>query len=139
MRIDEVRESTSRVNVFVDVDGRRFEFAAYMGGDVEVYDFPPSWRGAPRFVGYLPKSTGGKLFALLVREGRLRTDDRGYFHRGVPRWQLGPLGPYCAAPERPDGRAWQRVCACSECLSARRERSVVLGRKRVRSTLRSEL
>lgn len=57
MRIQEVVETPDLVRVDATIDGVRFQFAAYKGGAFEVYDYPKSWKGVPRFVGYLPKET----------------------------------------------------------------------------------
>lgn len=56
--------SGSLRNVLAEVDGAPFEFSSFDGGPWEVYDHPRSYRGVPRFAGYLPASTAAKLEAL---------------------------------------------------------------------------
>lgn len=66
--------------IFAIVNGRRFEFvrldspATDAPHVVEAYDFPRSWEGLPRFVGYLPSEAGAKLIALAreaIRDARV--------------------------------------------------------------------
>jgi len=69
-RIQEVVETPDLVMVDATIDGARYQFAAHKGGAFEVYDYPKSWKGVPRFVGYLPKETSTTLFdGLIARHG----------------------------------------------------------------------
>ena len=67
MRIQNVTETRDLVTVDATIDGKRYQFAAFKGGAFEVYDYPKTWRGLPRFVGYLPKETSTALFDGLCR------------------------------------------------------------------------
>lgn len=62
MRIQNVTETPDLVVVDAEIDGLRYQFSAFKGGAFEVYDYPKSWKGSPRFVGYLPKETSTTLF-----------------------------------------------------------------------------
>lgn len=70
MRIQEITETPDLVLVDATIDGARYQFAAHKGGAFEVYDYPKSWKGLARFVGYLPKETSTLLFdGLIARHG----------------------------------------------------------------------
>lgn len=58
--------------VFARIGGRRFEFTIYLYGDkLEVYDYPRSWNGLARFLGYAPDGAREMLDAIVQRhEGR---------------------------------------------------------------------
>ena len=63
---------------FARVGARRFEFVRLdPGGAVEVYDFPRTWGGVARFLGYAPEATGEKLVELARRAAR----------KAIPSWE----------------------------------------------------
>lgn len=62
MHITNVSETPDLVTVDAEIDGARYQFSAFKGGRFEVYDYPKSWKGSPRFVGYLPKEASTSLF-----------------------------------------------------------------------------
>ena len=86
MDITHVAETTDLLQVLATIEGERFEFTAYRGGDVEVYSFPKAWKGVPRFVGRLPPAITGHLFAVLQRQGRLK------YAEGASGMCSGPCG-----------------------------------------------
>jgi len=110
MNIDRVHESPDLLTVHATIGGQQFEFAAWRGGAFEVYDYPKARRGIARHLGYLPEATAGHLVCVLRRK-RLLKASGGYFYHGLPCWVRTPSGPYCAAPERSDGRPYNRVSA----------------------------
>lgn len=66
MNITSVKRTAALTSALVTIDGKRFEYTSHKGGAWEVYDYPKSYNGVPRFVGYLPEHTGNK-FATLLR------------------------------------------------------------------------
>jgi len=53
--------------IFASVSGREFEFVRLTEtSEVEAYDYPKSWHGTPRFVGYLPSDHGKMLLAIAL-------------------------------------------------------------------------
>ena len=56
------------LRVFALVNGNRFEFARLSSGSqVEVYDFPASWDGVARFVGYA-STVQGEMVETVARK-----------------------------------------------------------------------
>lgn len=68
MKIEEITYSEKLVRVFAVCGGKRYEFTSFRSGPVEVYDFPRSWRGVSRQVGYLSADTAAKLRTVLQRD-----------------------------------------------------------------------
>ena len=66
MHITSVTRTATLTQAYVTIDGKRFEYTSHKGGAWEVYDFPKSYKGVPRFVGYLPEHTGAKFATLLI-------------------------------------------------------------------------
>jgi hypothetical protein len=108
VKILDVVDTPDLLRAHAEIDSRRFEFAAHMGGPFEVYDYPPDRKGVPRFVGHLPEQAGALLLEGLRRRGVVRFSG-GYLFHGLPRWRRTPLGPYTTGDDRPDGRGWQRT------------------------------
>lgn len=66
------REVRVSLQAFVRIDGRRYEFTrSSLCSRLEVYDFPRSWSGTPRFLGYVPAEQVAKVDTLV----------RAYEHR----------------------------------------------------------
>ena len=61
--------------ILATVKGRKFEFVRLdQTSEVEAYDFPKSWDGLPRFIGYLPSDQGERL--MLLAHSKLKKDGR---------------------------------------------------------------
>ncbi len=58
---------TNAFEVRATCDGKRFDFVSFRQGAFEVYDYPRSWKGLPRFVGYMSPDQGIKLRNVLQR------------------------------------------------------------------------
>jgi hypothetical protein len=69
MQILDATKNGRITQIHVMVDGVKLEYTRFRGGPWEVYDFPRSYRGVPRFVGHLPAETGEKLDVILIRKG----------------------------------------------------------------------
>lgn len=52
--------------------GERLEFTSHKGGAVEAYDYPKSWNGIPRSIGYLPAKAAAMVGALAIRSGLVK-------------------------------------------------------------------
>lgn len=68
MTLESISFGDEIARVFAKVGGKRYEFTSFRNGPVEVYDFPRSWRGLARHVGYMSNETAAKLRIVLRRD-----------------------------------------------------------------------
>lgn len=60
---------TIHLRAYATIGGRDFEFTKYLPSSMfEAYDFPKSWNGIPRFLGYLTEEQGTKLMSVIGRQ-----------------------------------------------------------------------
>jgi hypothetical protein len=57
MQITAIKRSETLLQILAVIGRKKFEFTSFRNGTMEVYDFPRSWNGTPRFVGTLPSET----------------------------------------------------------------------------------
>lgn len=67
MQITSVRFSSELSTVYATIEGARFEFTSFRAGPVEVYDYPKSFGGLTRQVGYLTAEQARKLAIVIAR------------------------------------------------------------------------
>jgi len=73
LTIDSVTWCNAHVCIMAtNAKGEQLEFTSYKGGAVEAYDYPKSWNGIPRSIGYLPAKTAAMVGALAIRSGLVK-------------------------------------------------------------------
>lgn len=81
MKIRSVNQAPGLIQVLAEVSGKKIEYTSQGGNAWEVYDFPKSFRGLPRFVGRMPADKGAYIVSILERDGwiggRFRSLDKG--------------------------------------------------------------
>jgi len=59
---------TIHLRAYATIGGKKYEFTKYLpSSNFEAYDFPKSWNGIPRFIGYLTEEQGSKLMTVIGR------------------------------------------------------------------------
>jgi len=80
MKLQSVTVSRAIFQVHALTDaGAHLEFTRFLrDGKIEVYDYPKTWNGTPRFIGYLPDDAAAKLETIAwerIRSEHFRTRD----------------------------------------------------------------
>ena len=81
------------------------EFVSYRGGPVEVYDFPKSWKGVSRQIGYLDAKSREKLVETLIRDFPLQCMEAGAKILKAQGWKVEGLTPKLFVPYFGGGKA----------------------------------
>lgn len=61
MNITSIKRRVGFLQILATINGAAFEFVSRNAEEFEVYDYPKTWRGVPRYVGAMNDETSAKL------------------------------------------------------------------------------